>query len=304
MLVTRRKTLELLSMASISGYLPTLSQITNTMNTRPIPTTKEALPLVGLGSWLQFDVGNEDNERNPLKEVLKLLVEKGGKVIDSSPMYGRAEQVIGELAMETGTAEKLFYATKVWTSGKQEGIKQMEDSFRKMRRPTMDLMQIHNLVDWKTQLATLKKWKDNGRVRYIGITHYSTSAHTELEKIIRSEAIDFVQFNYSIGVRNAEQSLLNTAQDRGVGVLINEPFQSGVLFGKVKGKPLPTWAADYDINSWAQFFLKYILAHPAVNCVIPGTSNPKHLLDNIGAGYGIIPDKKGQQKMATYFDQL
>lgn len=304
MLVTRRKTLELISMASISGYLPNILQTNMTMNTRLIPTGKETLPVVGLGSWLQFDVGNDNNERNPLKEVLQLLVEKGGKLIDSSPMYGRAEQVIGELSVETGTAEKLFYATKVWTSGKQEGIKQMADSFRKMRRQTMDLMQIHNLVDWKTQLATLKKWKDEGRIRYIGITHYSTSAHAELEKIIRSETIDFVQFNYSIGVRNAEQSLLNTAKDQGVAVLINEPFQSGALFGKVKGKSLPAWSPDYDINSWAQFFLKYILAHPAVNCVIPGTSNPKHLLDNVGAGYGIIPDKKGQQKMTTYFDQL
>jgi diketogulonate reductase-like aldo/keto reductase len=305
--LSRRKTIELLSLTGLAGYFPQVlgnTLINEKMNSRIIPRTKEELPIVGLGSWIQFDVGDNENELIPLKEVLIKMVEKGGKVIDSSPMYGRAEQMIGDLAAETGTANHFFYATKVWTSGREQGVQQMEESFKKMRRKTMDLMQIHNLVDWKAHLATLEKWKKTGKIRYIGITHYSVSAHEQLEQIVRSGVVDFVQFNYSIGVRNAERSLLKAAHDHRVAVLINEPFQSGALFGKVKGKPLPPWAADYGISSWAQYFLKYIISNPAVTCVIPGTSNPKHLLDNMGAGYGPIPDEAGQQKMAAYFDQL
>lgn len=305
--LSRRKTIELLSLTGLAGYFPQVlgnTLIDEKMNTRLIPRTKEELPIVGLGSWIQFDVGDNEKELIPLKEVLLKMVEKGGKVIDSSPMYGKAEQTIGDLAAETGTANQFFYATKVWTSGTEQGIEQMQASFKKMRRKTMDLMQIHNLVDWKTHLATLERWKKTGKIRYIGITHYSVSAHEQLEQIVRSGVVDFVQFNYSIGVRNAEKSLLKAAKDRGVAVLINEPFQSGTLFGKVKGKPLPPWAADYGISSWAQYFLKYIISNPAVTCVIPGTSNPKHLLDNMGAGYGPIPDEAAQRKLAAYFDQL
>lgn len=305
--LSRRKTIELLSLSGLAGYFPQVlgnTLIYEKMNTRIIPRTKEELPIVGLGSWIQFDVGDSEKELTPLKEVLLKMVEKGGRVIDSSPMYGKAEQTIGDLAAETKTANQFFYATKVWTSGREQGIEQMEASFKKMRRKTMDLMQIHNLVDWKTHLATLEKWKKTGKIRYIGITHYSVSAHEQLEQIVRSGVVDFVQFNYSIGVRNAERSLLKSARDRGVAVLINEPFQSGALFGKVKGKPLPPWAADYGISSWAQYFLKYIIANPAVTCVIPGTSNPNHLVDNMGAGYDPIMDEAGQRKLAVYFDQL
>lgn len=274
------------------------------MLTRAIPSTGELLPIVGLGSWIQFDVDDNSSERKTLEEVLKTMQEKGGKLIDSSPMYGKSEKVIGDLAKETGLSDKLFYATKVWTRGEQEGISQMKESMQKMRRTKMDLMQIHNLVDWKTHIRTLQKWKAQGLIRYIGITHYTTTAHQQLEDIIKTKVVDFAQFNYSIGIRNAEDSLLKTAKDNGVAVIINEPFESGALFSKVKGKALPPWAADYDINSWGQFFLKYILSHPAVNCVIPGTSNPKHAADNMGAGYGKLPDAKGREKMAIYFDNL
>lgn len=271
---------------------------------RILSSTDEMLPVVGLGTWIQFDVGASETERQPLTDVLKRMAEHGGKVIDSSPMYGNSEQVVGDLTTQTGLADKFFYATKVWTTGEQEGISQMQASMRKMRRTTMDLMQIHNLLDWQTHLKTLKKWKEEGKIRYTGITHYTASAHEQLEKIVKMEKIDFVQFNYSIRVRNAENSLLKAAQDKGVSVIINEPFEKGSLFGAVKGKNLPDWAADYDIKSWAQFFLKFILSNPAVTCAIPGTSNPAHLVDNMGAGYGKLPDEAGRKKMIEFIEKL
>lgn len=271
---------------------------------RKIPSTGELLPVVGLGSWQQFDVGTGLAERAPLKEVLKTMQETGGKLIDASPMYGRAEQVIGDLATELKVNDRLFLATKVWTTGKQEGIDQMNASLQKMRRKKIDLMQIHNLQDWETHLKTLKDWKAAGKVRYIGITHYTDASHSRLEQIVKSESIDFVQFNYSIRSRNAEKSLLKTAKDKGVAVIINEPFEQGALFRAVKGKQLPGWAADYDIQSWAQFFLKYILSNNAVTCVIPGTSDVKHLADNLAAGQGRLPDETGRQKMLEWIAAL
>lgn len=274
------------------------------MNTRPIPSSGEQLPLVGLGTWLQFDVGNDSAGRQPLTEVLNLMVQQGGKLIDTSPMYGRAEEVIGDLTATSPVREKLFYATKVWTTGEAAGIRQMDESMRKMQRKTMDLIQVHNLTDWKTHLRTLQRWKAEGKVRYNGITHYTESAHAPLEQILKTEKIDFVQFNYSIRVRNAERSLLRAAQDKGVAVIINEPFEKGSLFSLTKGKALPAWAADYDIQSWAQFFLKYILSHPAVTCAIPGTSNPRHVVDNMLAGHGALPDEKGREKMVALIGSL
>lgn len=267
---------------------------------RKIPSTGERLPVVGLGSWQQFDVGAGAAERTPLKEVLTKMQEMGGKVIDASPMYGRAEQVIGDLTTELKLNDKFFFATKVWTTGRQEGIDQMNASLRKMRRTKLDLMQVHNLQDWETHLKTLKDWKTEGKVRYIGITHYTDAAHSRLEQILKSEPIDFVQFNYSIRSRNAEKSLLKAARDKGVAVIINEPFEQGALFRAVKGKSLPAWAAEYDIKSWAQFFLKYIISHDAVTCVIPGTSDVKHLVDNLGAGEGRVPDEASRKKMRDW----
>jgi len=282
-----------------SGVLANNQQ---TMLQREIPSTKESLPVVGLGSWIQFDVGKSETERQGLVQVLKSMNRLGGKLIDSSPMYGRAEEVIGDLTASSGYAGKFFYATKVWTTGRQAGIDQMNDSFRKMKRQKMDLMQVHNLQDWQTHIKTLKDWKEQGKIRYVGITHYTASAHDELERIVKSGVVDFVQFNYSIKVRNAEKSLLKAAKDHGVAVIINEPFDSGNLFKLVKGKNLPTWATDYDIKSWAQFFLKYILANTAVNCVIPGTSDEKHLIDNMAAGFGKLPDQAGLQKMIKFVE--
>lgn len=271
---------------------------------RKIPSSGEMIPVVGLGSWLQFDVGPSSIERESLKEVLRKMIEMGGRLIDSSPMYGKSEQVIGDLTNQIGLQDKFFYATKVWTTGKASGIEQMENSLEKMRRRKMDLIQVHNLVDYKTHLRTLDKWKAEGKVRYTGITHYTSSSHETLEGIIKSEKIDFVQFNYSIRERNAEKSLLPAAQDRGVAVIINVPFDKNSLFKIVHGKKLPEWAKEYDIKSWGQYFLKYIISHPAVTCVIPGTSDPEHLMDNMGAGFGKLPDEKARKEMVSYLDSL
>lgn len=274
------------------------------MHERVIPSSNEKIPVVGLGTWQQFDEAEDSPAAKQLSEVLKNVLEKGGRVIDSSPMYGRSESLIGALTQAGGRADAYFYATKVWTRGRQEGIQQMEESMRKMRRTTMDLMQVHNLVDVETHLETLKIWKEEKKIRYRGVTHYSSSAHTDLEQLIHRHRLDFLQFNFNLADRNAEKRLLPAAADKGVAVIINEPFASGTLFRKVRGKELPEWAKEWDIQSWAQFFLKYILSHPAVTCAIPGTSNPKHALDNMGAGYGVYPDSNGRKKMAAFFDSL
>jgi diketogulonate reductase-like aldo/keto reductase len=269
---------------------------------REIPSTGETIPVIGLGTWQSFDVSSSSNLES-LKQVLSTMRDAGGKLIDSSPMYGKSEEIVG-LLTEKEIPGQFFYATKVWTQGREEGTRQMEKSFRKFRRQVIDLMQIHNLVDWKTHLQTLRKWKEEGRIRYIGITHYTDSMHNELEKIIRAEAIDFVQFNYSITDRHAEESLLRTAADCGVATLINRPFGEGRLFNKVKGKALPSWAKDYGIDNWSQFFLKFIISHPGVSCVIPATSDPLHAADNMKAGSDLLPDEATRKKMAAFVDGL
>jgi diketogulonate reductase-like aldo/keto reductase len=270
------------------------------MITRPIPRTGEQLPVIGLGTWQTFNVGADAKERAPLKDVLKRFLERGGRVIDSSPMYDRAELVVGDLLTELGQARTPFLASKVWTMGKAEGEQQMRTSIQRMGRGRMDLMQVHNLVDAKTHLATLREWQEAGRIRYIGVTHYQPSSFDTLEKLIRQETIDFVQLPYSIVQREVETRLLPACAERGVAVLVMSPFEQGGLFEKVRGKPLPAWAADFDCNSWAQYFLKFIIGHPAVTCPIPATSNPKHLEDNLKAGFGRLPDEKTRAKMVKH----
>lgn len=271
---------------------------------RPIPSSGERLPVMGLGTYETFNVGPTAAERASVKEVLREFVALGGSVIDSSPMYGRAETVVGDLAAELGVAGKLFYATKVWITGREAGIRQMTESMERMRVKTMDLMQVHNLVDWRTHLKTLRQWKDEGRVRYIGITHYSSSAFDEMESIMRKERIDFVQVPYNILYRHAEASLLPLAADRGIAVLANEPFEKGRLFREVRGKALPGWAVEFDCSSWAQYFLKYIIGQSAVTCVIPATANPTHLADNMQAGLGRLPSRAQRQRMVDYLQGL
>ncbi|WP_232834988.1 aldo/keto reductase [Pleomorphovibrio marinus] len=264
---------------------------------RQIPSSGENLPVVGLGTWITFDVGSAAKDRDPLREVLGQMYQKGGKVIDSSPMYGKSESVVGELSQEMEYPDHFFYATKVWTSGREAGIRQMRESLQKMNRKRMDLMQVHNLVDYKTHLKTLEAWKKEGHIRYIGVTHYTASSHPQLEQIVTANLVDFIQVNYSMVDRNAEKRLLPAAKDHGVAVIINRPYSQGSLFGKVKNKQLPEWCEEFGIQSWGQFFLKYLLGNEAVTCVIPGTSNPRHLVDNMGAGVGKMPDEVTRKKM-------
>jgi len=268
---------------------------------RTIPSTGEKLPAIGVGTWQTFNVGAAESDRKPLKDVLQKMIGMGSKVIDSSPMYGNSEGVVGDLSVEAGVNEKLFIATKVWTSGEDEGIRQMNQSFDLLKRKKMDLMQVHNLVDWQTHIKTLRKWKEEGKVKYIGITHYTDNSHGTLANIIKNNPIDFVQVNYNLADWNAEKELFPVAVERKVAIIVNRPFEEGTLFQRVKGKELPAWAADFDCKSWAQFFLKFILSHPAVICTIPGTSNITHLVDNLGAAMGKLPDGKQRDQMKSYF---
>jgi aryl-alcohol dehydrogenase-like predicted oxidoreductase len=270
---------------------------------RPIPSSGELLPAVGLGTYSTFDVGNSASERTNLKEVLRLFAQHGGKLVDSSPMYGSAESVVGDVARDEKLTERLFMATKVWTSGREAGIGQMHESMRRMGVAHMDLMQVHNLLDLKTYEKTLRDWKAQGKIRYLGITHYHAGAHGELERLVKTKQYDFVQFNYSIAEREAEDRLLPACAESGTAVIVNRPFAQANLFNRVRGKELPAWAAEFDCQSWAQFFLKYILAHPAVTCVIPATSKPKHLVDNMQAGLGRMPDAATRKKMAEFLER-
>src|SRR4051812_18016598 len=276
----------------------------STLLQRAIPSSGEQLPVIGLGSWQVFDVGPGRDERRPLEEVLSHFAALGGRVVDSSPMYGRAEQVIGDIATKLGLQSALFLATKVWTTGKAEGIASMERSFTRFQTKKLDLIQVHNLIDARTHLATLRSWKEEGRVRYIGITHYASSAYPEVAKLLRNEKLDFLQINYSLGEPEAEKEILPLAQDRGVAVLVNRPFGGGDLFSRVRQKPLPESAAEFDCNSWAQFLLKWILSHPAVTCAIPATANVNHLEDNMRAGIGRLPDATQRRRMVEAIAQL
>ncbi|WP_255442394.1 aldo/keto reductase [Corallococcus sp. Z5C101001] len=267
------------------------------MLTRPIPKSGEALPVIGLGTWQTFDVGGAANERAPLAQVLQAFLASGARLIDSSPMYGRSEAVVGELLRQSGQDKTPFLATKVWTRGKAEGAAQMQASLQKMGHGRMDLMQVHNLVDVDVHLPALRELKAAKKLRYIGVTHYARSAFDDLERHIRSSALDFVQLPYSLAMRDAEARLLPAAKEHGVAVLVMEPFDKGNLFRKMKGRPLPDWAAEFDCTSWAQFFLKFILGHPAVNCPLPATSDPAHLEDNVKAGLGRLPDEKTRARM-------
>ena len=276
----------------------------STLLTRAIPSSGEKLPVIGLGTWQTFDVDLRPDTGEQLQDVLAQFAKLGGRVIDSSPMYGRSEQVIGELSAKLGLRDKFFLATKVWTRGKAAGIESMERSMERMQTKTIDLMQVHNLVDTATQLATIREWKAAGRIRYVGITHSNTNAHPEVEKVLQSEKLDFVQINYSIMEREAEKRILPLAQDRGVAVLANRPFGGGNLFNRMRSKPLPDWAAELDCRSWAQFFLKWIVAHTAVTCAIPATNNPKHLEDNVQGGLGRMPDAKMRQRMIEFVSSV
>jgi len=301
--ISRRDLLKLMAAGGIAGLAPfhRLLASPDELRLRQIPSSGESLPVVGLGTSRVFDVGSDEQARAPLAEVLRVLVEHGASVVDTSPMYGRAEGVVGDLSTAAGLGERLFVATKVWTRGREQGIAQMESSFRLLGVDTVDLMQVHNLVDWRTQLKTLRGWKEEGKIRYLGITHYRVDAFDELESLMRDEPLDFVQLNFSIATPDAEQRLLPLAAERGIAVLVNRPYERGQTFARVRGKDLPGWAGEIGVSSWGQFFLKWVLAQPAVTCVIPGTSRPKHMLDNLQAGMGPLPDDDQRRRMREYF---
>ena len=302
---TRRAALKALAgaFAAAAHRYPLAAQRTQSMSSRPIPRTGERLPVVGVGTWQTFDVGPNAPERAELKEVLRLLAGHGGSVIDSSPMYGEAERVAGDLTAELGIRDRFFFATKVWTRGRDAGIRQMEESFRLMRTQQMDLMQVHNLVDVETHARTLQEWKAAGRVRYVGITHYHSGAYRDLERLVKTKEFDFVQVNFSMAEREAEDRVLPLCADTATAVLINRPFAGADLFGRVKGRKLPPWAAEIDCTTWGQFFLKWILGQPAVTCVIPGTRRTAHLSDNVQAGMGRLPDAATRKRMLEYLQQ-
>ncbi len=272
----------------------------NAMLKHKIPSSGEELPVIGLGTSGVFDVGGGTAERAPLREVLSVLTAAGGSLLDTSPMYNRAEAVSGDLTAALGLRDRMFIATKVWTRGKEAGLQQIETSMRLLKSPVLDLVQVHNLLDLQTQLANVRQLKEQGKVRYTGITHYTVASHTDLASVIQREPVDFVQLNYSIVTRQAERRVLPLAAERKVAVLVNRPFEDGALFARVRGKPLPAWAAEIDCQSWAQFFLKFIISHPAVTCVIPATAKPEHMVDNVRAGHGRMPDEKLRERMAAH----
>jgi diketogulonate reductase-like aldo/keto reductase len=258
---------------------------------RSIPSSGERIPAVGLGTWQTFDVGSSPKERAPLEQVLSRFAELGGRVVDTSPMYGRSEGVVGELSAKLGLTEALFLATKVWTRGREAGTGQMETSERLLRKKRLDLIQVHNLLDAGTHLATLRDWKAHGRIRYVGVTHYTASAYGDLARLLRKESLDFVQVNVSPVEAEAEKTILPLARERGVAVLANRPFGGGTALRRLAGTPLPPWAPEAGCASWAQIFLKWILANPAITCVIPATSKVRHLEENMAAGEGALPDE-------------
>jgi len=300
---SRREILKLIAGVPAMAMIPA-ARAAGAPLKRPIPKTGELLHAVGLGTWQTFDIGKDAGGRAAAREVLARFVKAGGQVVDSSPMYGSSEAVVGDLVADIGAEKSLFLATKVWSSGREAGIRQMEESLRRMRTQRMDLMQVHNLTDVKTQLNTLREWKAQGRIRYLGITHYHEGAYAELERLIKSEQLDFAQFNYNVVATAAEQRLLPLCAEYQTAVIVNRPFEEGDLFRQVKGRELPKWAQEFDCNSWARFFLKYILSHPAVTCAIPATRNPDYLADNMGAALGRLPDAAMRRRMVQHMRSL
>ena len=304
----RRNFLALGGVAAVAGSgisLATASSAPEKLITRRIPSSNEEVPAIGLGTSGPFEVGTEESAREPLRQVLRAFFAGGATLIDTSPMYSTAEDVLGDL-LTPDQQSKAFIATKVWTPGtgihgEQKGIEQMQRSMSLLKHKPIDLMQVHNLVDVEMHLKTLRRWKDEGKIRYIGITHYTTTSYPDLIAIIQRENLDFVQFNYSVTTREAESRLLPLCADKGVAVIVNRAFEDGNLFTEVQGRPLPAWAAEFGARSWAQVFLKFVLAHPAVTCVIPATGKLRNLVDNLGAGTGALPDAKHRAQIVAAF---
>jgi diketogulonate reductase-like aldo/keto reductase len=313
--VTRRQALRLGAGAlATAAFAPELfaataagegrANLAREMIRKPIPASGEEIPVIGMGTWQTFMVENTESELARLREVLRSFLDLGGRVIDSSPMYGAAERVTGDLAAELGILDELWVATKVWTEGEAEGRAQMEQSMAELRRPSIELMQVHNLVDVGVHLDTLEEWKEQGRFRYIGITNTSAQRYPAVEALLDDERLDFLQTNYSLAERQSADRLLPKAREREIAVITARPFAGGQLFPRVQNRPLPDWAAEFDCTAWSQFFLKYIVSHPAVTCAIPATSNPNHLRENMGGGIGRLPDEATRRRMEALIDSL
>ncbi len=286
------------------GLLPEIAEAMTKLPTRPIPATGERIPVLGLGTSRVFNRAMDAQSRAPLKEVIELHFAAGGTMIDTAPRYGKSEIVVGDLLRELGATKKTFIATKVRSDGREEGIESLNESFKRLGKTPLDLVQVHSLRDWETQLPILREWKAAGKIRYVGITHSQNRRHDDVLDFITKEKVDFLQINYSVLEQNADKRILPMAADKGMAVLINKPFNKAKMFRKVKGKPLPPWAADFDCKSWGQFFLKFSMSHPAVTCVLAATGKAKHMKDNIGAGMGRLPSAKERQKMIAYWESL
>lgn len=307
MKITRRQTLQMGLAAGVAAALPWRLAHAQELVHKTIPSSGKTLPVIGIGTARRYDVGESEAERAPLREVLAEFAKMGGRVIDTAPTYGRAEQVSGDLVRAIGNRDQLFIATKVslrGQSGREAGIAQMEQSMRRFGTERIDLMQVHNLNDWRTQLALMREWKAAGRLGYVGITTSFPRQYQEFEQVMRDESLDFIQVDYAIDNRDAEQRILPLAADRGMAVLINLPYSRGKVFSKVKGHALPPWAAEFDAQSWGQFFLKFVVSHPAVTCAIPGTAKMEYLLDNLGAARGPLPDAAMRKRMQEFFDSV
>ena len=273
------------------------------MITRPIPSSGEELPVLGLGTYEVFDVPSTPGAIRTSKEIVDLLLGEGGSVLDTSPMYNRSEKIIGDIIDAGSPRDAMFIATKVWTNGRESGIEQMQRSAELMNSDVIDLMQVHNLRDTDIHMETIREWQEDGRIRYNGLTHYTASALDSLETAMKKHRPDFIQINYSLGEREADQRLLPLAADMGIAVLINRPYQSGRLFRAVSGEDMPGWATEF-AASWGQFFLKFIISHPAVTCAIPATSKPHHMQDNVEAGFGPLPDQPMRQRMVSFMASI
>lgn len=304
--IDRRTTVKLMAAAvAVAIAPPGMTEVTrSTMATRKVPSSGEEIPAIGMGSSNTFDVGSGAAEREPLGEVLRGLVDGDGSVIDTSPMYGRAETVLGDLIHELGLRPRLWLATKVWTRGRTAGAAQIEQSYARLRTERLELLQIHNLLDWREHVPTIRALQASGKLRYSGITHYRADAHAELERVLAAERFDWLQVNYSLAEPEAGARLLPFCREKGIAVMVNRPFADGALFDRVRGKPLPPWAAEIGCASWGQFFLRWAVSHPAVTCVIPATSKPRHMADNVAAGHAPLPDEAQRERMRAYWNSL
>jgi len=304
--VDRRTAVKLVAAAAAAAVAPaSLTAATGPdMAVRKVPASGEHVPVIGMGSADTFDAGPDGTRRAALRGVLRNFVDAGGRVIDTSPMYGSAEVVLGDLVHELGLRPRAWLATKVWTRGREAGQRQVEQSFARLRTDRLELLQIHNLLDWREHVPTLRALQGAGKVRYSGITHYRAEAHADLERALGAEKFDWVQVNYSLAEPEAAARLLPFCADHGVAVMVNRPFADGMLFARVRGKPLPPWAGEAGCASWGQFFLRWIISHPAVTCVIPATSKPEHAADNSAAGRAPLPDAKQRERMRAYWESL